>query len=96
VTAEEGTRLGDFRALVQALPTVAIQGYDRDGLILYWNPASERFYGHTAAEAVGKKPSDIILSPEDSGRFEENLREVWDSGKPGTPTERPVRTRGFR
>jgi PAS domain S-box-containing protein len=94
VTAEEGTRLGDFRALVQALPTVAIQGYDRDGLILYWNPASERFYGHTAAEAVGKKPSDIILSPEDSGRFEENLREVWDSGKPGTPTERPVRTRG--
>ena len=36
---------------------------DADGRIVHWNDAAERFFGYTAAEAVGQ-PVDLIV-PED-------------------------------
>ncbi len=38
----------------------AITGWTLDGTITLWNPAAERLYGYTAAEAIGK-PLTIIL-----------------------------------
>ena len=37
---------------------------DADGRIGHWNDAAERFFGYTAAEAVGQ-PVDLIV-PEDA------------------------------
>ncbi|MGA7398240.1 MAG: EAL domain-containing protein [Solirubrobacterales bacterium] len=35
-----------------------------DGVVTYWNPACEQIYGFTAAEAVGRSMSDLIV-PDD-------------------------------
>jgi PAS domain S-box-containing protein len=41
----------------------AIVGKDLNGIITAWNPAAERMYGYTAAEAVGRS-IHIIIPPE--------------------------------
>lgn len=47
-------------ATLENTPNVAVQWYDRDGHVRYWNHASELIYGWTAAEAVGKTLDRLI------------------------------------
>lgn len=50
-----------FRALLESLPKVAVQGYDRDRRVIYWNEASTRLYGYTADEAQGQLLEELII-----------------------------------
>jgi diguanylate cyclase (GGDEF)-like protein/PAS domain S-box-containing protein len=50
-----------FRALLESLPKVAVQGYDRERRVIYWNDASTRLYGYTAEEAQGCLLEDLII-----------------------------------
>jgi diguanylate cyclase (GGDEF)-like protein/PAS domain S-box-containing protein len=61
--AREALRTSElrFRSLLQNVGSVAVQGYRPDGTITYWNAASERLYGHTSAEAVGRNVLDLIV-----------------------------------
>jgi PAS domain S-box-containing protein len=58
-----------FRNLLEYIPGVAIQGYSPDGIIRYWNKASEEIYGYTAAEALGKKQVDLIVPANLKAKF---------------------------
>ena len=42
----------------------AFVGMDADGLITAWNPRAELAFGWSAAEATGKRFSDIVIAPE--------------------------------
>ncbi len=50
-----------FRLLVRDLPKIAVQGYDRQRRIVYWNRASERLYGYSEQEALGRKLEELIV-----------------------------------
>jgi PAS domain-containing protein len=50
-----------FRSLLQDIPGVAVQGYGPDGTINFWNAASERLYGFSAEEAIGRKKLDSLF-----------------------------------
>ncbi|MFP3342466.1 EAL domain-containing protein [Halomonas sp. SIMBA_159] len=50
-----------FRTLLESLPKVAVQGYDRDRRVVYWNEGSTRLYGYTAEEAQGQLLEDLII-----------------------------------
>ncbi len=50
-----------FRNLVDDLPKIAVQGYDNERNVVYWNRASEALYGYSEKEAVGKKLEDLII-----------------------------------
>ncbi len=63
-----------FRNLLDHVPGVAIQGYDTQGTVLYWNKASEEMYGYPAAEAVGRNLAKLIIPPELQGWFQQGLR----------------------
>jgi PAS domain S-box-containing protein len=55
---ESETRFG---ILIDSVPGISIQGYDTDGIVRYWNAASEGVYGYTAEEAVGRNLGDLII-----------------------------------
>ena len=50
-----------FRELFEQLPNIAVQGYTSDRTIIYWNEASQRLYGYTQQDALGKKLEDLII-----------------------------------
>ncbi|GAB5414014.1 MAG: hypothetical protein Cons2KO_16170 [Congregibacter sp.] len=51
-----------FRRIFEQTDVIAVQGYDRERRVFYWNAASERLYGYTAAEAIGR-PLDELIAP---------------------------------
>lgn len=53
-----------FRNLLEYVPGVAVQGFEGDGTIRYWNRASEELFGYRSEEAVGKNLADLIIPPE--------------------------------
>jgi len=50
-----------LRQLIEGIPNVAVQGYDAQLICRFWNGASERLYGYSAAEAVGSSLLDLII-----------------------------------
>lgn len=57
-----------FRDLIQSLPAIAVQGYDEERRVIYWNKASELLYGYTRDEVQGQRLEDLIIP--------ENMREI--------------------
>ncbi|XP_071708542.1 uncharacterized protein [Rutidosis leptorrhynchoides] len=39
--------------------------FDLTGHIIYWNRMAENLYGYTAAEALGRKPNELLIEPHD-------------------------------
>ena len=68
-----------FRTILQNVPTAA-QGYGQDGVVLYWNKASERLYGYTAAEAIGRNVLDLIIPKEMRASVELGMRQMLETG----------------
>lgn len=50
-----------FFELIESLPMVAVQGYNRKRQVIYWNEASRRLYGYTREEAQGRLLEDLII-----------------------------------
>ena len=53
-----------FRSLLQNVSSVAVRSFGLDGVVHYWNQASENLYGYTEAEAIGSNTLDLIVPPE--------------------------------
>jgi PAS domain S-box-containing protein len=68
----------------------AIIGADLDGLIHSWNPAAERMYGYTAAEACGQSIG-LIIPPEREDEERDVVRRIRDGER--IPTFDTVRQR---
>ncbi|MCK7459709.1 putative bifunctional diguanylate cyclase/phosphodiesterase [Idiomarina aminovorans] len=50
-----------FRKLFDDTQTMSIQGYSADGAVVYWNAASEKIYGYSTSEALGRSIYDLII-----------------------------------
>ncbi|MBM4286158.1 MAG: PAS domain S-box protein [Deltaproteobacteria bacterium] len=85
-----------FRNLLEYLPGVAVQGYETDGTVRYWNRASEQLYGYSAQEAVGGSLDDLIMPPDLIPLFRQGLTlgaQADRSGEFMPPTECLLRTK---
>lgn len=90
---ETAVRLSEerLRATIETTPSLAIQWYTRESVVVFWNRASELFYGYTAEEAAGRRIDDLIASPEQGEFFRASIARIADSGEVIGPIEFPCR-----
>ncbi|MCK2089721.1 EAL domain-containing protein [Thauera aromatica] len=71
-----------FRALFEDVEHIAVQGYDENRCVLFWNGASERLYGYRREEVLGRCFDELIVPPE--GRAQaRRLHRAWvEDGQP--------------
>lgn len=85
--AEIQDALARFEAVIANTPVVAIQGFNRVGIVRHWNTASERIYGFSSAEALGKNIQELLFTPDTGAEFSNLLENIWQSGMPVGPRE---------
>ncbi|CCE24134.1 PAS domain S-box protein [Methylotuvimicrobium alcaliphilum] len=73
-----------FRFLFEQTPSIAVQGYDEERRVTFWNRASEALYGYTREEALGRRLEDLIIP---DPMHEEIITHInsWIAGDPGIP-----------
>jgi diguanylate cyclase (GGDEF)-like protein/PAS domain S-box-containing protein len=76
-----------FRDLLQNIPSMAVQGYAPDGTTVYWNAASERLYGYSAQEALGRNLLDLIVPESLREEAQGVIREMRVTGKAPAASE---------
>jgi PAS domain S-box-containing protein len=92
--AEEALSLSQAQLLANLnnTPNVAIQWYNSDGRVVYWNPASEALYGWQATDAIGKTLDQLIHTPAEQAEFMRILATIRETGKAYGPYEAHVHT----
>jgi PAS domain S-box-containing protein len=77
-----------FESLVEISPT-AVLTLDLEERVTAWNPAAERLFGYSKAEAIGRRIAELTLLPEDLGEERAALmRQVYESGAAQLTTRR--------
>lgn len=71
-----------FRTLLDDVDMVAVQGYDQDRRVIYWNKASQRLYGYAEAEALGRNLEDLIIPGPLREAVIQGVRDWLDNGTP--------------
>lgn len=87
------TAEAQLEATLERAPHIAIQWYDREGRVRFWNHASEESYGYSAAEAMGKTLDQLTFTAEEAEGFRRNLGVIEATGKAIGPTECQLRNR---
>ncbi|WP_119966571.1 EAL domain-containing protein [Simplicispira lacusdiani] len=82
--AEEALRESElrFRSLLRDIPSISVQGYRADGTTTYWNKASEKLYGYTEQEALGRSLLDLIIPAEMREPVRKDIAAMFATGKP--------------
>ena len=52
-----------FRKILEGVSNIAVQGYDEERRVTFWNTASEKLYGYSEEEALGDKLENLIIPP---------------------------------
>jgi two-component system cell cycle sensor histidine kinase/response regulator CckA len=87
--AEEIVRASEerWRAILNLTPNVAVEGYDVNGRVLYWNKAAEKIFGWSEQEALGKTLDRLILDKESADLFRDSLQKIDQTGAILGPSE---------
>lgn len=75
----------NFYELIENLPLVAVQGYNKHREVIYWNEASRRLYGYTREEAQGQLLEDLII-PDTMRKGVIAAHQNWLDNNIGIPT----------
>ncbi|WP_462318119.1 PAS domain S-box protein [Marinilabilia sp.] len=71
--------------LLEKMQGIAVQGYDSDRKVKFWNKASEDMYGYSAHEAFGKDIVDLIIPEDIKEEVVHNIDRMLKTGKARSP-----------
>jgi len=80
-------------ASLENTPNVAVQWFDAQGRVIYWNPASEKLFGWCSEEALGCDLAQLLFKGAEDVPCLNDLAAVAATGKVLAPTEYRVGTR---
>jgi len=71
-----------FESVIRDTPLVAIQGFNRDGIIYHWNDASASLFGYKSAEVIeNHRIQDLLFKDEEIAKnFVGDYLGVWEKG----------------
>ena len=73
-----------FRSLFEQVPMISVQGYNKDREVIFWNQASERLYGFSSEQAMGRRLETLII-PKPMRDAVVGLINAWADGGPPIP-----------
>jgi PAS domain S-box-containing protein len=73
-----------FRQLFEQTPRIAMQGYDRERRVIYWNQASTVLYGYAVHEVMGRRLEELIVPPQARSKVASAIN-LWQLGGPPIP-----------
>jgi PAS domain S-box-containing protein len=73
-----------FRTLFEQVASVAVQGYDDQRRVMFWNRASAELYGYAEGEALGRRIDELILPAGQRDGFAQAVA-TWTQGGPAIP-----------
>ncbi len=76
-----------FRSLIDRVPNIAIQIYRPDGIIKYWNRASEELFGYSSQTVLGKNIFDLIIDKDIRDDFAAYIQHCAENNLPINPEE---------
>jgi PAS domain S-box-containing protein len=76
-----------FESLVEICPT-AVLTLDLDDRVTSWNPAAERLFGYSRAEALGRPVTELTLRPDGADERAALMRQVAETGEARVTTRR--------
>jgi PAS domain S-box-containing protein len=76
-----------FRALLQFMPSVAVQGFRPDYTVVYWNEATTEMFGYTADEAMGKDIRELLIPTDTREEVTGTCDRMAMTGIPGPSVE---------
>lgn len=71
-----------FHRLLEEMPGIAVQGYNQNRQIIFWNDASERLYGYGRDEAMGQPLEDLFFPPPMRSKVIQDFNGWVDAGRP--------------
>lgn len=77
--------------IFNSTPNVAIQGYDENGIITFWNNASEKLYGFECEDALGKSVGKLIFDQNEAEKLVAILKQINRTNSLFGPTEWTIR-----
>ncbi|HPI76028.1 MAG TPA: PAS domain S-box protein, partial [bacterium] len=76
-----------LNAIISNTPNVAVEGYDVEGRVIYWNKAAEAVFGWSAEEMIGRTLDGATLDSETTEEFHQLLKEMNENNQPTGPSE---------
>ncbi|MFC5301426.1 PAS domain S-box protein [Azospira restricta] len=70
-----------FRGIFEGVAGIAVQGYDPDRRVIYWNDASARFFGYRREQALGRPIDELLLAADERAAFRAGV-DAWLAGGP--------------
>jgi PAS domain S-box-containing protein len=71
-----------LRFLFEEIPHIAVQGYNVNHEIIFWNRTSETLYGYPRERVLGKKIEEILVAPDQRRKMAESIDRWVKTGKP--------------
>lgn len=71
-----------LKSIIEKVPNIAIQGFNKKGEVIFWNPYSEILLGLKEKQVKGRSLNGLLLSKSEEKGFKNILKTIFRDNKP--------------